>query len=198
MSFILNLFQPAALFDFRRRPAAPPAWAGQWRRPCEVHPERLFLHVRAVEAPGYEHLFQFALARDDGEIAASVHVRGRDADSGGRSAAPLEPPVPILDWLQLAQTLDSCRGGWVVAFGRVLHGAFLPPETRQAIDRLDCARARFLKVAKRRGVRVRPGDVGDLNDARRLIGLPPVRSPDAAAQALGLRELWRWMDWAEG
>lgn len=170
-------------------------------RPGEARTDRFFLHVRSVSADGFAHLFQFALVDDFGNVAVSVFVRGRSPVEGdqaveGRDDGP-PPPMPAITWDQLGEALKPCRGAWVVAFGRVLHGSFLPEAIRAEIASLDCARARFIKAARRRGIHVGAGDLSDLNDARRLIGLPPVRSPDAALRAMGLRELWRWMDAVE-
>jgi hypothetical protein len=159
-------------------------------RPREARPGQFFLHVRSVSADGFAHLFQFAIVDEPGNVVVSVFARGRSPVEGGDQ----RPPLPSIWWDQLDEALSPCNGGWLIAFGRVMHGAFLPDGTREAVASLDCARARFIKVARRRGLKIGPGDVADLNDARMLIGLPPVRSPDAALRALGLRELWRWMD----
>lgn len=171
------------------------------RRPGEARTDRFFLHVRSVSADSFAHLFQFALVDDFGNVAVSVFVRGRSIvddepqDDTADSGPP--PPIPAITWDQLDEALAPCKDAWIIAFGRVLHGSFLPEATRRHIATLDCARARFIKTARRRGIHVGPGDLADLNDARRAVGLPPVRSPDAALRALGLRELWRWMDAVE-
>ncbi len=193
MQLLDHLLPPPARFPlFGRRAPATIASAGR-ARPSELQQNRLFLHVRSVSADGFEHLFQFALVDDAGNVTVSVFARGRTAVEGDGPAAP--SPIPAVDWSELAATLaPSCRGAALVAFGRVLHGSFLPAAIRDKAAGLDCARARFVKAARRAGIKVGPGDVLDLNDARGLIGLPPVRSPDAALRALGLRELWRWMD----
>lgn len=188
--------RPARLFGLI--PGSRSRTPGFGRRPAAMRPGRLFLHVRSVSADGFAHLFQFALVDANGEAAVSVFVRGRSpvretADPAWEPGdAP--PPIPAITWDQLDSALEPCRNAPIVAFGRTLHGSFLPARTREAIVRLDCARARFDRVARRIGIPVRPGDVADLNDARRLIGLPPVRSQDAAQRAMGLRELWTWMD----
>jgi hypothetical protein len=161
------------------------------RRPSESRPNQMFLHVRSVGADGFAHLFQFAIVNADGDVVVSVFARAR---SPIRASGTSCPDLPSIWWDQLEEALKPCHGGWLISFGRTLHGDFLPLGTREGVASLDCARARFHKVARRRGLKIGPGDVVDLNDARRLIGLPPVRSPDAALQALGLRELWRWMD----
>lgn len=189
-----------ALFGRTPDPRGPRSKAGaQGRRPGEARTDRFFLHVRSVSADGFAHLFQFALVDDFGNVAVSVFVRGRspvDDEADGDDSGP-PPPIPAITWDQLDEALAPCKDAWIVAFGRVLHGSFLPEATRRGIASLDCARARFIKTARRRGIHVGPGALVDLNDARRLVGLPPVRSPDAALRALGLRELWRWMEAAE-
>jgi hypothetical protein len=160
-------------------------------RPSEARPNQMFLHVRSVGADGFAHLFQFAIVNADGNVVVSVFARARSPIQAGGTSCPT---LPSVWWDQLEEALKPCHGGWLISFGRGLHGGFLPLGTKEGVASLDCARERFLKVARRRGLKVGPGEVVDLNDARRLIGLPPVRSPDAALQALGLRELWRWMD----
>lgn len=170
-------------------------------RPEEVHAERYFLHVRSISADGFAHLFQFGLVDDQGNVAVNVFVRGRSPVTGPDLDDPGDagdaPPVPAIWWDQLAEAMEPCRGAWIIAFGRTLHGSFLPAAVRGEVTGLDCGRARFMKFARRRGLAVSPGTLLDINDARRLVGLPPVRSADAASRAQGLRELWRWMDLSE-
>ncbi len=180
------LFQPP-----RRQRFGLPVIIRPSDRPREVRPNQYFLHVRSVSADGFSHLFQFAVVDEPGNVVVSVFARGRSPVRGGQA---LPPPLPAIWWEQLDEALAPCNGGWLVAFGRTLHGAFLPESIKDQAASLDCARARFIKVARRRGIKVGVGDVADVNDARRLVGLPPVRSLDAALRALGLRELWRWMD----
>lgn len=193
---------PPALFAlFGRAPSRPGSRSkkgGDSRRPEAARTDRFFLHVRSVTADGFSHLFQFALVDDLGNVTVSVFVRGRSPVEPRTSAThDGPPPIPAITWDQLDEALKPCRGAWIVAFGRVLHGSFLPEAIRGEVASLDCARARFTKVARRRGIHVGPTEISDVNDARRLVGLPPVRSPDAALRALGLRELWRWMDAVE-
>jgi hypothetical protein len=95
---------------------------------------------------------------------------------------------------ELDHALRVCHGCSVVAFGRLPQGALLTAPARMGILGLDCARARFVKVARRRGIAVRADDLIGVNDALGLAGLPLVRSPDAALRALGLRQLCLWMD----
>lgn len=194
---------PPGVFNlFGRSPGrrvGHPFVAGSGARPQAVHPERYYLHVRSVSADGFAHLFQFGLVDDRGDVAVNVFVRGRSPVVGGEDGAPNAdpPPVPAIWWDQLETAMAPCRGAWIIAFGRTLHGSFLPVGVRDDVTSLDCGRARFMKFARRRGLAVEPGQIVDVNDARRLVGLPPVRSADAAGRAQGLRELWRWMDQAE-
>lgn len=189
MQLLDTLLPPPARFALfgRRSPAAR-------LRPVEPVANRQFLHVRSVSADGFEHLFQFALVDDAGNVTVSVFARGRSPVMAPDLPAYAAAPLPAVEWEDLDAALKPCRGAGLIAFGRVLHGSFLPPGVRAQAAGLDCARARFVKAARRAGIKVGPGDIVDLNDARRLVGLPPVRSPDAALRALGLRELWRWMD----
>jgi hypothetical protein len=168
-----------------RRPAdaAAPAVAG-----------RHFLHVRSVRADGRQHLFQFALVDDFGNVTASVFASRASPVFGGSDPEAMVPDPPTVLWDRLHDILKPCVGAELVVFGQALQGALLPYGVRQDLGRMECARGRFMRVARRRGMRVRPGEVLDLNDARALAGLPIVRSCDAALRALGLRELWRWMD----
>lgn len=161
------------------------------QRPRQVRPNQMFLHVRSVGSDGFAHLFQFAIVDAPGNVVVSVFARARSPIRPGGTCCP---GLPSIWWDQLEEALKPAHGGWLISFGRNLHGGFLPLGTKEGAASLDCARERFMKVARRRGLKLGPGDVIDMNDARRLIGLPPVRSPDAALQALGLRELWRWMD----
>lgn len=163
-------------------------------RPAETVRRRYFLHVRSAAADGRRHLFQFALADDEGNVALSAFARGPSPVGGPWLEDEEGHGADALSWDELEAALRPCRSAWVVAFGKRLHGDLLPSAVRGQVARMDCARSRFLRVARRRGLAVSPGDLLDLNDARRLIGLAPVRSPDAALRALALRELWRWMD----
>lgn len=156
--------------------------------------DRYFLHVRSVRADGREHLFQFALVDDFGNVIVSVFASRASPVFGGADPEAMVPDPPTVLWERLHHLLSPCQGAELIVFGQALQGTLLPYGVRQDVARLDCARARFIRVARRRGMRVRPGEVLDLNDARRLAGLPIIRSCDAALRALGLRELWRWMD----
>ena len=182
---------PVPRLSWARRLGLPVEIKGPSRRPSESRPNQMFLHVRSVGADGFAHLFQFAIVNADGDVVVSVFARARSPIRAGGTSCP---GLPSVWWDQLEEALKPSAGGCLVSFGHTLHGDFLPLGTREGLASLDCARTRFHRIARRRGLQIGPGDVVDLNDARRLVGLPPIRSPDAALQALGLRELWRWMD----
>jgi hypothetical protein len=195
MSLLERLLPPPAMFAFAG--AEPGPWGR--RAPPMAPPDLYYLHVRSVAADGISHLFQFAMVDAAANVALSAFARapspvGDPAPDG----LPAEARVQALDWPGLDAALRPFKGALVVAFGRLIQGSFLPPGACAAIAGLDCARARFLKIARRRGFRVDPGDLVDVNDARRAVGLPAVRSPDAALRALGLRELCLWMDGETG
>lgn len=191
MSLLDRLLPPPALRAFARGADTP----GAGRAPCLVQPDHYFLHVRSVAADGASHLFQFAMADEAGSVALSAFARAPSpVGEPTPDATPREAPARALDWAGLDAALRPFEGAVVTAFGRLSQGSFLPPGACAGIAGLDCARARFLKVARRRGYRVGPEDLVDANDARRAVGLPPIRSPDAALRALGLRELCLWMD----
>lgn len=191
MSLLERLLPPPAMSAFAA--LDPGAWSN--RAPPLARPDRYYLHVRSVAADGSTHLFQFAMADEAGNVALSVFARapspvGEPAPDG----TPAEAPIQALDWAGLDAAMRPFKGALVVAFGRLIQGSFLPPKACAEIAGLDCARARFVKAARRRGFRVDPAELADLNDARRVVGLPTIRSPDAALRALGLRELCQWMD----
>jgi hypothetical protein len=171
-------------------------WSRRAKPPAPAPARRCYLHVRSMAADGSNHLFQFAMVDDAANVAFSVFA---SAPSPVGLPPPDAAPAPeraarALNWGELDAAMRPFRGAQVVAFGRLTQGAFLPPRTRAEIAGLDCARTRFLKLARRNGIKVDPGDLLDVNDARRLIGLPIVRSSDAALRALALRELCLWMD----
>ena len=168
-------------------------------RPAPVLDQnQLFLHVRSVGREEGAHLLQYALADGLGQVRISLFARlaARSADP----SIPIDPPRPgrlmasVANEGELDDALRVCRGCSLVAFGRLPQGALLTGSARAGALGLDCARARFLKIARMRGIDVSPNGIVGVNDALQLAGLPPVRSPDAALRALGLRQLSLWMD----
>jgi hypothetical protein len=182
------------------------AWSGFWRakrsfgdelqrRPPETHPDHAYLYIRSVAADGERHLMQYAVADDLGAVRLSAFVR---------TPSPVGDPTPqaraavaegyALDEDGLAVALRVCRGLRISAFGARLCRGLLPAEIAAGLAGMDCARDRFVRLARQRGLVLAPGEPAELNDARRLVGLPPERERDAALRALALRGLCHWMD----
>jgi len=165
------------------------------RRPPEPDADRAWLHIRSVAADGEHHLLQYAVADDSGDVMLSAFVRvespvgepteaARAAVAGGHA----------LDWRGLEAALTVCAGLRLTAFGAALASGLLPSRAAARFAGLDCARERFIRLARRQRLRLQPGEPAEANDARALVGLPPERNPDAALRALALRGLCRWMD----
>ncbi|MBS0410090.1 MAG: hypothetical protein JSR86_09255 [Proteobacteria bacterium] len=181
------------------------AWSDLWRvggmsraqprrAPISREPDHAYLCIRSVAADGQRHLMQYAVADDLGSVLLSAFVR-TDSPVGYPDAAARAAVEAghALDSQGLAAAMRLCRGLRLTAFGAGLSRGLLPPEVSAGLAGLDCARERFLKVARRQGLRLAPGEPADLNEARRLVGLPPERSEDAALRALALGGLCRWM-----
>lgn len=193
MSLDLQLPPPGHTF----RPAS-------LRRPPELNLDQMFLHVRTAAADAQARLMQYAIVDGAGQVRLSLFARLAMAQAGALAEPSLEPPLepmgpgrltPSLSTPQaLEAALRICDGAAMVTFGRFPQGQLLPRSAKARVRSLDCARVRFLKVAQARGLTASGGEVLCVNDALRLAGLPPVRSPDAALRALGLRQLSLWMD----
>ncbi len=186
------------------------AWLDNWRRrngpeaatrrrPPDLDADRGYLHIRSVAADGAWHLMQYAVVDDGANVLLSAFVRA--ASPVGEPTARAREAMAAahaLDAEGLAAAMRLCRGLRLTAFGASLNRGLLPPAVAAGLAGMDCARDRFLEVARRRRLRLAPGDPIDANEARRLVGLPPERSEDAALRALALRGLCRWMDGRDG
>lgn len=159
--------------------------------------EHIYFDVRTVVAAGGRHLLQYGFVDDRGNIVLSVV---------GESKTPASPPeiVPPDDlaaepmdeaWLALLVRM-TCRGASLVTFHKVLKSGLLPPGVVEAAGSVDCAWRRYVRLARRRGQFDRSQPV-TLDDALGRAGLGPVAAQDAALRALGIRELWAWMDRVE-
>lgn len=197
---------PQARIAQALRSPAPAAAAAPWRanvgwlgrrRRQRAASEHLYFDVRALAGAGGRPLLQYGFADDRGNIVLSVF-----GAAGARFDGPLaDPPEDLAaepmdpDWL--AQLVGSvCRGASLVAFHRVLKSGLLPPGAAEAADSVECAWRRYLRLARRRGQFRRDQPV-TLDDALEAIGVGAVGAPDAALRALGVRELWAWMDRVE-
>lgn len=166
-----------------------------WRAPPEPQSDRAWLHIRSVAADGERHLLQYAVADDFGDVRLSVFVRvpspvGEPTDAARAAVAAGH----ALDWAGLEGALAVCAGLRLTAFGAALAWGLLPTRAAERFAALDCARQRFVKLARHRRLRLPPGEPVEANDARALVGLPRERSADAALKALALRGLCHWMD----
>ena len=179
-----DLFRP-------RRADAEPARL----RPLQSQADRAWLHIRSVAADGERHLLQYALADDFGDVMLSVFVRVDSAvGEPTESARSAVAAGHALDWAGLEKALVVCAGMKVTAFGAGLAWGLLPTRAAERLAGLDCARERFIRLARGQRLRLPAGEPAEANDARALVGLPRERNADAALKALALRGLCRWMD----
>jgi hypothetical protein len=197
----LDLQLPPPGHVFQPRPA--PVRAGRvghspHRQAPELQLEQMFLHVRVAAADLSGRLLQYAVVDAVGQVRLSLFAQ---LPTDPRyPVPPLEPlgPARLTPSISTPRALEAalgvCEGCAVLTFVRAPQGALLPRSVMAGAKSLDCARTRFLKVARQRGLRVQESELTSVNDALRLTGLPPVRSPDAALRALGLRQLSLWMD----
>jgi hypothetical protein len=86
-----------------------------------------------------------------------------------------------------------CQGASLVTFHKVLQGGLLPPGSIDRAESIECAWRRYVRLARNRGCFDRSEPV-TLDDALEAAGIGAVGAPDAALRALGIRELWTWMD----
>jgi len=158
----------------RRAPAAStvPRWAFPWTR--ADRPAPLYFAVRSAGLTASGHLLEYAFVDDRGEVVLRSSVLAESAHA---------PQVSAI-----------CRGARLVAFHRVLQGGLLPDGALAAAQGVDCAWRRFRQTARRRGLRLSPGEPLDLVDCLARAGLPPPALDDAASRAMAIRSLWRWMD----
>jgi hypothetical protein len=178
------------------RPARPPFRLFAPRRQ-KAASDHLYFAVRPMAAAGGRQLLQFGFADDRGNIVLSVLGEGaaRYAD------APLQPPEDLAaepmsaDWLAILVG-SVCQRASLVAFHRVLQGGLLPPGALEQADEVECAWRRYVRLARRRG-RFSRAEPVTLDDALEAAGIGAVGTEDAALRALGVRELWAWMDRVE-
>jgi len=159
--------------------------------------EHLYFSVRSAVAMGGRQVLQYGFADDRGNVVLSVFGESGMPAYDHESAPPEDLAAEPLTAANLAMLVrEVCRGASLVAFHKVLHGGLLPPGAAQGAASLDCAWRRYLRLARRRGCFSRSEPV-TLDDALETIGVGAVGQPDAALRALGVRELWTWMDSVE-
>ncbi len=182
----------------RTRPLGPAPMRRSFRlfppRRQRASSEHLYFEVRPVAGGTGRQLLQYAFVDDRGTIVLSVV-----GEAAASPAAPLgEPPddlaIQPMDAAWLSTLIGSvCEGASLVAFHKVLQGGLLPAGALAGAASLDCAWRRYLRLM-RRSRRFDRSEPVTLDDALEAAGIGAVGAPDAALRALGLRELWAWMD----
>jgi hypothetical protein len=182
----------------RSHPRGPEARRGALRffapRRQKAASEHLYFSVRPIAAAGGRQLLQYGFADDRGNIALSVC---------GEAAAPwhgpeLTPPEDLAiapmdpDWLTVL-IRGVCQDASLVTFHKVLQGGLLPPSAIDVAASIECAWRRYLRLMRRQR-RFDRSEPVTLDDALETAGLGAIGTPDAALRALGVRELWTWMD----
>jgi hypothetical protein len=180
------------------RPSALGALRGAFRRFAprrqKAASEQLYFSVRPVAAAGGRQLLQYGFADDRGNIVLSVcgqaaaPCQGRDfTPQEDLAAAPMDP-----EWLAILIG-RVCQGASLVTFHKVLQAGLLPPGAIDGVESIECAWRRYVRLMRRQG-RFDRAEPVTLDDALEAAGLGAVGAPDAALRALGIRELWTWMD----
>jgi hypothetical protein len=163
--------------------------------------EHLYFNVRWLPVGGGRHVLQYGFVDDRGNIVLSVFGEGAaGGPHAGRhdwDAPPEDLAAEPMDAAWLGDLIGAvCDGASLVSFHKVLQGGLLPKGAIDAAASVECAWRRYLRVARRRGGFDR-GEPVTLDDALEAVGVGAVGSPDAALRALGIRELWAWMDKVE-
>jgi hypothetical protein len=206
MTLLLNLARPGPTaervswaLERPRTPAprpAPPFRLFPPRRQQSAS-EQIYFDVRTLVAAGGRHLLQYGFVDDRGNIVLSVVGETRAPAPAPELVPPEDLAAEPMDeaWLgQLVRIL--CRGASLVTFHRVLKSGLLPPGVVEAADSVECAWRRYVRLARRRGQFDRAQPV-TLDDALERAGIGAVGAADASLRALGIRELWTWMDRVE-
>lgn len=159
--------------------------------------EHLYFSVRPMAAAGGRQLLQYGFADDRGNIVLSVCGEAAAPYHGPELAPPEDLACEPMDPEWLERLIGGvCQGAALVAFHKVLQGGLLPPGAIDRAASIECAWRRYVRLAQRRGLFDRSEPVG-LDDALEAAGVGAVGAPDAALRALGVRELWTWMDRVE-
>jgi hypothetical protein len=179
-------------------PRMPKALQGAFRmfapRRQKAASEHLYFSVRPVAAAGGRQLLQYGFVDDRGNIVLSVCGEAAAPYHGSDLTPPEDLAATPMDPEWLAILIGRvCQGASLVTFHKVLQGGLLPPGSIDRVESIECAWRRYLRLARGRG-RFDRSEPVTLDDALEAAGLGAVGSPDAALRALGIRELWTWMD----
>jgi hypothetical protein len=159
--------------------------------------EHIYFDVRTLVASGGRHLLQYGFVDDRGNIVLSVVGETKAPLPAAEVVPPDDLAAEPMDeaWLgMLVRTL--CHGASLVTFHRVLKSGLLPPGVVDEVESVECAWRRYVRLARRRGQFDRSQPV-TLDDALERAGIGAVGAADASLRALGIRELWTWMDRVE-
>jgi hypothetical protein len=159
--------------------------------------EHIYFDVRTVVASGGRHLLQYGFVDDRGNIVLSVVGETRAPCAAPEVVPPDDLAAEPMDEAWLAQLVRMvCRGASLVTFHRVLKSGLLPAGVVDEAESVECAWRRYVRLARRRGQFDRSQPV-TLDDALEMAGIGAVGAADASLRALGIRELWTWMDRVE-
>jgi hypothetical protein len=143
-----------------------------------------------VSSSGY-HVLQYAFVDSRGEVVMSAytHAPSPVALIGSASAQAGAEPLSPEAFERMA--MQICDGARLIGFHKRLQGGLLPECARRAAAGLQCAAQSFERRAGRGRVGGR-GEAPSLVDCLAYAGLPQPAGDDAEAQALAVRDLWRW------
>ncbi|WP_377355098.1 hypothetical protein [Phenylobacterium terrae] len=143
-----------------------------------------------VSTSGY-HVLQYAFVDSRGEVVMSAYTHAPSPVALIGSAPAKVGAEPLSPEAFERMATQICAGARLIGFHKRLQGGLLPERARRAAAGLQCAAQTFEK-------RVGRGEVGGRGEAPSLAaclehaGLPQPASDDAEAQALAVRDLWRW------
>jgi hypothetical protein len=159
--------------------------------------EHLFFAVRSLAAGGGRHVLQYGFADDRGNVVLSVFGQTATSLGAGDATLPDDLAVEPLAAEPLRALITAvCAGASLVTFHKVLQAGLLPAGAVDGAASVDCAWRRYLRLSRRRR-RFDRAEPVTLDDALSTAGVGVVGAPDAALRALGVRELWAWMDRVE-
>jgi hypothetical protein len=196
MSFISNIFKVRSPLQERIDWVLAPRPTSREVVERGTRRNHLYFSIRPFAPDGLGEVLQYAFVDECGNVVMSAIARAqRPGAACPGSASAVDLPVDPVD----PQTLDFllthlCGGATLVGFGRVLQAGLLPLGVAESAASVQCAWRRFVRLARRRGLRPEWSQPLTLGDAMAFAGLAPMESEDAALCALAIRDLWAWMD----